>query len=214
MGIGHIAAGIACKKLDRNVNAAWYVGAALLADVLLWGLILVGREQMIIPDDYEQIRYMRFVFPISHGILSGLGWAVALGIFSYVFIRRIQASVVIAIACFSHIFLDWIVHPTQFSVLNGITVPGLGLWNHVYLSVVVEFVLTCILLWLYLRSTEPGGQLGRYGMVGFVIALMALMFSGQLFAPKPQSIEQIAITSLATLAIIVAVVGWLDTKRT
>ncbi|MCE9598673.1 MAG: hypothetical protein K8S54_11950 [Spirochaetia bacterium] len=213
MGIGHIAAGIAFKKLDAKTNAAWFVFAALLADFLLWVLILVGKEQLIIPDDYAQIRYMRFVFPISHGILASVGWAILIAGVAFAFLRDSRSALLVGLASMTHIFLDWLVHVVPFEVIGGLTLEGLGLWKNIKASVMIEFLLSVGCLFLYLKSTSSRTALGRFGMVVFIALLMIVMFGGQLFAPMPDSVQQIASSSIVTLLAIVLVVRWLDSKR-
>lgn len=213
MGIGHVAVGIAFKKFDSKVNAGWFVAAALFADLLLWVLILLGTEQVIVPEDFVTNRYMRFVFPVSHGVVASVGWACFIALISFGLLRKLKPAALIGLASLTHIFLDWLVHVAPFQVIGSVTVDGLGLWKNIHLSLVVECLLTCLCLVLYLRSTSAKGSLGRYGMAGFIVLLMLVMFSGQLFAPMPESAKQIAASSMITLLVIVIIVLWLDPKR-
>ncbi|MBL8018036.1 MAG: hypothetical protein JNM27_00090 [Leptospirales bacterium] len=213
MGIGHVAVGIAFKKLDSKTNAAWFVAAALFADLLLWVLIMVGTEQVIVPEDFVTNRYMRFVFPISHGVLASFGWAIIIGLIGFGFFRNVRSAALIGLASLTHLFLDWLVHVAPFQVIGSVTVEGLGLWKNIHLLLVVECLLTVVCLFLYLKSTSAASKLGRYGMIGFILVLMLVMFSGQLFAPMPETATQIASSSMITLIAIVLVVLWLDRKR-
>ena len=70
---GHVGAALALARAERRVNPGVFVAAALLADLLLWALVLAGAESVSIPADFARTRQPEFVFPWSHGLLASLG---------------------------------------------------------------------------------------------------------------------------------------------
>ncbi|NML46394.1 hypothetical protein HHL11_21780 [Ramlibacter sp. G-1-2-2] len=63
MFAGHVGAALALGRMERRVNVAWFVLAALLLDVLLWLFVLLGWEAVTIPADFAQRHQPEFHFP-------------------------------------------------------------------------------------------------------------------------------------------------------
>lgn len=64
---------------------------------------------------------------------------------------------------------------------------GLGLWNHLALTQVIEFVLLGVGLWGYGCRTTARKKVGRYGLLGLV-AFLVLVHVGSLLSPPPASV--------------------------
>jgi hypothetical protein len=64
---------------------------------------------------------------------------------------------------------------------------------------------------LYLRSTTATTLTGEYGMIVFVILMLA--FNLVMFGPPPTNLRFVAISSLGSFLAMAAVAFWLDRKR-
>ena len=60
---GHIGAAMALSKVERRLNLGLLVFAALLLDILLWGFVLLGWENVEIPADFATRHQLAFGFP-------------------------------------------------------------------------------------------------------------------------------------------------------
>ncbi|HVI24494.1 MAG TPA: hypothetical protein VM691_13475 [Myxococcales bacterium] len=81
MFAGHVGAALIVKRAAPGVGLGKLVAGALLLDSLLGVFVLAGLEQVKIPDDYPILHYLQFDFPVSHGFLAAVSWAlVALAI--------------------------------------------------------------------------------------------------------------------------------------
>jgi hypothetical protein len=113
----------------------------------------------------------------------------------------------------SHWLLDAIVHvPDLPLVPSGGPLVGLGLWNFVAGTFVVEGALLAGGLWLYLRRAAPATA-GRRRALWGLVALVTVIWASGPFAPPPPGVQAVAITALA-IWLFVAWAWWVDGGRT
>ncbi|MFH0989954.1 MAG: hypothetical protein V1799_08065 [bacterium] len=217
MLIGHIGAGIACKKIDPQINVSWLVLAALLPDMFLGVLTLIGIEGFIVPKDFLTGRYLLFTFPISHNLLANVLVALLLFLGIWKFTKgeqRIKRALAIAIAFQSHTLLDIIVHVKGLPLFGaGDWSVGLGLWEDVVFSMLIELLLLLFGLECYFRATKGEGIIANYAMIVVTYLLAAVAFYGQLQGPKPENIYGPALSWIFLPLILFLLFHWLDTKR-
>jgi hypothetical protein len=89
---------------------------------------------------------------------------------------------------------------------------GLGLWNHVALSLGLEVLVLGGGLWLYLTRTRAISTVGRFGPVVFVLAMLAVQVAS-LVGPLPPSPAMVAASGLGAYVAFAAVAGWIDRGR-
>lgn len=217
MLVGHFGVALGLKRFVPQMNLVWLAIAALFLDLLLWALVLSGIENVLIPEQYEELHYLFFEFPFSHSLVSiGLFTLIA-GLMGYLFWRgrsRSRAGIVIALAVLSHIVLDLLVHPEQIPIAGSASGKiGLGLWNQIVLATLFEFVILLAGLILYYRRSDSDGRAGRYGPAILFLVLSAVSLGGQLFGGRPPSETAIAGSSIIILVLTIALAGWLDSKR-
>lgn len=210
MGVGHIAAGLALARMERRVNAALFVAAALLLDALLWLFVLAGWEHVVIPPDYAATHQPHYVFPWSHGLAASLVWSALAALAALGWSRgNRRAALLLAAAVFSHWLLDALVHRPELP-LAGPASPllGLSLWDTMPLALAIEGALALAGLLLFLRGSGlPRGRAA--GLALLVVVALGSTISGMTIAPPPPSVPIMAATSLATLVIVCALVAWL-----
>jgi len=196
MFLGHLGVDLALKKLEPEVNLGALVAASMLPDVLLGVFTLAGVEQVVVPENFSQLRYLHFIFPYSHSFVAALLWALVVFGLSVALWRgrpqsRWRAAGVITAAYFLHWLGDVIVHPAQIP-LAGNTSPmlGLGLWNHLGLAIALELLLAGIGLVLYWSVKSPADRKARWGVLALMLAMALTSIGGQVFspvAPPPQA---------------------------
>ena len=215
MFIGHLGTGLALKKLDNKTNLFEIFVSVLFLDILLWILVLLGIERTYIPDNYAELHYFTFHFPYSHGLLASLIWTALTYFLVKLSTKNDRTAIVLAIGVFSHFILDFIVHPQELPLVGDHSqMLGLGLWNHIYLELTLELIILIIGFVFYFKSTEGKSFGGKYGMIIFMTILTIFAFAGQLFGPKPETENQVALSSLISIFLILILAFWLDRKRT
>lgn len=219
MFIGHYGVALAAKRVDKNIPLGLLFFATQYADILFFLLILTGIETMSIVPGITASNPLDFTYyPYSHSLTASLLWA---GLFFVVFkitpsksgSRNNRIALVVAAIVLSHFFLDLIVHRPDLPLLGDNSYKlGLGLWNYIIISSLIEILIFVAGLWLYLKSTKGISFGGKYGMIIFAV-FSVIMQMASLFMPPPPDIKGFAIFGLVYQLLMIGVVSWLDKKR-
>lgn len=221
MFVGHYAAGLVLKKAHRNLNLGWIFLAVMLPDMLLGIFVLLGIERIEIPADYQNLHYLMFDFPYSHGLAATIGWTILVFFLAKTFCPKTEpvrnkVAVIIAASFFSHFILDIIVHIPEIPMVGSHSYKiGLGLWNSLPAALALEISLAMIGLVVYLRTARDKSFKTKAGIV-FLIGLLSVFTSGQAFSPTPTPdiLPVIAIQWIVTGVVVSLLAFWLDRKST
>ena len=176
MFIGHYAVALGAKKAAPAVSLGTLFLAAQLVD-LLWPIfLLVGLEHVRISPGNTAMTPLDFYdYPISHSLLGGIVWSVIMGGAFYAVRRRSKDAIVLGLCVFSHWLLDFLTHRPDLPLGIGTNVFfGLGLWNSVPGTVIVEVLLFAAGIWLYIRATSAKDRIGSYGFWGLALVLVLI----------------------------------------
>ncbi|MEW5974370.1 MAG: hypothetical protein AB1898_01065 [Acidobacteriota bacterium] len=218
MFAGHAGIALVFGRARRQVNVGVFIFSALLLDVVLWLFVLVGWESVTIPANYSSTHQPEFVFPHSHGLLTGVIWSAALALAVYFWNTRSQlrlgAAVWVGLAVFSHWPLDFLVHVPELPLV-GATSPkvGLGLWQNMPVALGIEALLVVAGIGLY----WPDSNLSRARKLGLSALLLIVLGStiiGMTVAPPPPSAVAMAGTSLVTILAVCSLAWWLGRPST
>ena len=219
MFAGHLAAGLALKKVDRKINLGWLFFAALFHDFLLGILVLLGVEQIIIPVDFAQKHYLSFIFPYSHSLVASVIWSLlAFGITYAVLSRwtsreRVRAGLALSLAVFSHFVFDWIVHVPDLPLWSDASPKiGLGLWNNLPLALILEVALVVVGFVFYLVTVKPKSNLNRFGLGILLLVVSSMTVMGQMLAETPPPATGAAMSWIFQPFLICGLAFWFDKK--
>ena len=214
MFIGHYAVALAAKKAAPKTSLGTLFLSALFLD-LLWPIfLLLGLEHVRIdPGNTAFTPLDLYDYPISHSLVTALGWSLGFAIVYYFAKRYARGAWILGFAVLSHWVLDFFTHRPDMPISPGATTyVGLGLWNSVVGTVLVEGALFVVGVVLYARSTVALDRTGRYAfwsLIGFFVA----MYVANLLSPPPPSETAIAIGGLL-FSLIVPWGYWIDRHRT
>lgn len=214
MFAGHVGAALALGRAVPRLNLGGLVLAAMLLDVVLWALVLLGLETATIAADFGSTHQPHFEFPYSHSLLAGAGWSMLGAATAYMACRRpgparLRAAAVVAAAVFSHWLLDALVHEPEMPVAgSGSGMLGLGLWRQMPVALAVEAIiaLTGLCVWVSGAGVSRARKLGLSALVLLVVAFTVV---GMTVAPPPPSATAMAAASLATIVLVSLLAGWL-----
>jgi hypothetical protein len=213
MFVGHIGAGLASKRLAPSVSLGVLLLAAMLLDALLWIFVLLGLEQVHVPENFGDVHYLTFTFPYSHGLVASLSWSATAFAVARAGGWSARAGLVIGATVFSHFLLDALVHVVGLPVLGpGSYRVGLGLWRHTGLELAVECALGGLGWWMYLGSPRAKGGAARWGLGGLVALCALLTIMGGLATKPPPSARAMAMVSLVVIGLLAALASWLDRR--
>ncbi len=203
MFIGHHAAGLLGKRFAPRVSLGTLFAAALL---------LAGLEHVRIDPGNTAFTPLDFYdYPFTHSLLNALGWSVAAGILYGLVRKSAGNAIVVGAAVLSHWVLDFITHRPDLPLWPGGPKVGLGLWNSVAGTVVVEVALFAFALWVYLRATSAIDRTGSIALWALVLFL-AIIYIANITSPPPPNAGTIGYVALATW-LFVPWGYWIDRHR-
>jgi membrane-bound metal-dependent hydrolase YbcI (DUF457 family) len=212
MFAGQVGVGLAIGRAERRVNVGLFVAAALLLDMVLWLLVLLGWESVAIPSNFASTHQAEFVFPYSHSLAAALVWSVlaatgAWAVCARLDPARVRVALLIAAAAFSHWVLDVLVHRPEMPLAGATSHRvGLGLWNNMPAALVVEAAIVMLGMFLFIpRSRLPRGRSVAIAVSSVVILVFTVV--GSTLAPPPPSGLAMAGSSLVTLIAVCALVA-------
>ena len=212
MFIGHYAVGLASKQFAPRASMGALIAAPILLD-LLWPIfLLLGTEHVsIVPNSNPFLRLQFDSYPISHGLIAVVGWATLYASIYFGVTRYVAGTAAIWIGVISHWVMDYIVHRPDLQLYAQSRAFGLGVWQHRWLTMGLEFALFAIGIGLYQRKSQPKDKIGLYAFVAFV-AFLLLAYAGASFGPPPPSVKKLALLTLLTW-LMIPWAWWFDKHR-
>lgn len=214
MFIGHFALAFGAKRVAPKTSLGTLFMAAQLADLVWPTLVLLGIETVVVAPGITAFTPLDFVsYPYSHSLVALIGWAAALAL-AYTLARsgRAREALVLASLVLSHWVLDVISHrPDMPLTIGGDTKLGLGLWNSIPATLVVETAMFAAGVAIYLASTTAANRVGRIA-IGSLVGFLAIVYAANLLGPPPPGVMAVAWTCEA-LWLLVAWAWWADRHR-
>jgi hypothetical protein len=189
------------------------LAAALFADILWPLLVLLKLEEVRIAPGNTAFTPLEFVsYPWSHSLLMLCVWgAVIGGAYRGIFGGR-RTFVALTLLVISHWVLDWITHAPDMPLYPAGPKLGLGLWNSVPGTMVVELLMLAVGLFLYMRCTEAVDRIGRWALVSLGAVLTVIYMADSLSGAPPPSVTAVCVLAL-TAAIVFPAWAWLADRH-
>jgi membrane-bound metal-dependent hydrolase YbcI (DUF457 family) len=201
MFIGHFAVGFAAKRAAPKSSLGVLIAAPIFLDMLWPIFLLLGWESVrIVPGDTPFLRLEFLHYPISHSLLTSIGWGLLCALAYWTLTRYRTGAIVVGVGVVSHWILDAVVHRPDLPLYPGSrTLVGLGLWHSVLGTVLVEGAMFVAGVWAYVSFTRPRDRVGRYALWALVL-LLGVLYLSDLRSPPPPDVRTLAL---------VALTGWL-----
>src|SRR5439155_621401 len=132
--------------------------------------------------------------------LTLVDWATLFAVLYQARTGYARGALVVAPLVVSHWVLDFLTHRPDMPLYPGGRTVGLGLWNSLAGTIIVEGLMFIAGVGIYVTTTRPRDAVGRYALWGLV-AVVAGSYVVNLFSPPPPSLR-----ALVVLAILF---GWL-----
>ncbi|MGA2883285.1 MAG: metal-dependent hydrolase [Bryobacteraceae bacterium] len=213
MFIGHFAVGFAAKRFAPRSSESVLLTAPLLADILWPVFLLLDWEQVRIDPGNTRFTPFDFVsYPWSHSLLMLCVWATAFGAIYYAITRYWAGAIAIWIGVVSHWVLDWITHRPDMPLYPGGARYGLGLWNSISGTMVVEILMFSAGVWMYVHATRAKDRIGRYAFIAYIVLLL-LIYVANAFGTAPGSVTEVAWAAIALPVVFIPWAWWFDRHR-
>jgi hypothetical protein len=211
--LGHFATACAAKRLAPRTSLGTLFAAAQLPD-LVWPWLLVGgvERAAIAPGDtaFTPLRFDSY--PISHSLLTVAAWGAAFGAVHFWRKRRPLDAIVLAALAVGHWVLDFASHRADMPLWPSGPRLGLGLWNSVPGTIVVELSMFAAGFWLAFSGTRRRDRLGRWGLPALA-AFLLVIYAANVTSPPPPSIEAVGWVGAIGGVLFVALAAWVDRHR-
>jgi len=211
MFIGHFAVGFAAKRLAPRTSLGTLFAAAQLLDLVWPVLVLLGVEKVRVDPGNTAFTPLDFVsYPWTHSLLMALLWATAFALAYRVRTRSARGAWVVGTLVLSHWVLDFVSHRADLPLAPGTAKVGLGLWNSVPATIIVEGTLFAIGVYLYASGTKARNRTGRLALWALVVLLLGLYVANM--GPPPPSATVIGVAGL-TMWLFIPWAVWIDRNR-
>ena len=201
MFVGHLAVAFIGKRAAPSVSLGWHMAAVTALDLIWPFLLLAGVETVTIQSGATAFTPLVFdSYPWSHSLMMSVVWAAVLYALARWRGASKQAAMVLGILVVSHWVLDFVSHAPDMPLWPGGSPRfGLGLWNSIPATLVVEGLLWVAGITVYLKVRRPLRWQGVLAFWSFV-AVCTLMWIAGPWSPPPPSVRSLAWFGL---------IGWL-----
>ncbi len=214
MFIGHFAVAFGAKRVAPALSLGTLFLACQLADLIWPILVLLGIERVEVQPGATAMTPLDFVsYPFSHSLVALAVWAVVMAGIVWAVKRQWPGPpLTVAVVVLSHWVLDAITHrPDMPLTMGGTQRVGLGLWNSVAGTIVVETLLFAAGTAIYCRTTKPRDRAGSIGL-WLLVAFLGLVYLANVVSPPPPSPSAVAWTAQA-MWLLVLWGYWVDRHR-
>jgi len=213
MFLGHYAVALGAKRVAPAASLGTLFTAAAFLDLVWPVLVIAGVERVAIEPGNTAFTPLRFEhYPLSHSLIMSVVWGIAFGAVYFVVKRTLPVAIVLGVLVVSHWALDVVVHrPDLPLTLSGNARVGLGLWNSIAGTLVVELALFVLGLVIYVRTTRARDSAGRWGFAALAFFLLAI-YAAAAFGPAPPSANAVAWSDMGQWLVILWA-AWVDRHR-
>ncbi len=200
MFVGHLAVALAAKPAAPKVNLGWLMAGVCALD-LAWPIFMIaGIEHTRIVEGATAFTPLVFdSYPWSHSLLMAGVWGVVLAGIARWRTPMPVGGLLFALVV-SHWVLDFVSHAPDMPLWPGPSPKfGLGLWNSIPWTLIVEGAMWGAGVFVFLRTAPPVTAGAKTAFWSLVIVCTVMWASGP-WGPLPPSERALGYFSL---------IGWL-----
>ena len=212
MFVGHTAVALAAKSRVPDAPL-WILIAAVFGLDLLWPLfLLLGAEQLRIEPGITAVNPFAFdYYPWSHSLILAMVWGALFAIGCSPRMASVGRTILVGALVVSHWVLDVVMHRPDLPLWPGPSpLLGLGLWNSIPASLLVEGALFAAAIAIYLRASKPKDRTGTVALWSLLLLQASMWLSGP-WMPPP-SARAVAWGGLA-MWLFLPWAAWIDRHR-
>lgn len=192
MFAGHLGVALAAKSAEPKAPLGALVAASFGID-LVWPILLIaGVETVAVEPGATAFTPLDFQsYPWSHSLLMVGVWGVlAAAVARWVGLSTRVASL-LGLVVVSHWVLDAVTHRPDLPLWPAGPTVGMGLWNTIPGTFLVEGLLFLGAAWSYTRRFPPRDTTGRVGLWALA-TLVGVIWAAGPFSPPPPGPDAVA----------------------
>jgi hypothetical protein len=188
MFVGHLAVALAAKRTAPTVNLGWFMAGVTALDLVWPVFVIAGVEHVRIVQGATAFTPLVFEsYPWSHSLVMAIAWGILLAAIGRWRIA-VPVSGLLVWLVVSHWVLDFASHAPDMPLWPGPSSPkfGLGLWNSIPLTLIIEGAMWIFGIAVYLRV--PGRRtIGANIAFWSLVAVCTVMWASGPWGPLPPS---------------------------
>lgn len=211
MFVGHYAVALIAKRSEPRINLGTLVLAAMMADFAWCFFMLIGLEHVHFGPGMGAGKYLFATdIALSHSLFMDGVWAALFALAYYLERRYPRGAWVVFLVVLSHWLLDFVSHRTDMPIAPWIhRYVGLGLWNTIPGTIVVEGGAWCLAIILFVRDVRPKHRVGSF-VFWCGVVLLTLLWFNNIAGPPPSSPKTAPFASLIIFTLTVVWAYWVD----
>ena len=212
MFVGHLAVSLTVKAFEPRASLGALVAASFGLDLLWPILVLVGIETVSVAPGATAFTPLTFdSYPWSHSLLMACIWGAAAGCLMYWTSKSPRVAVLVGMVVLSHWLLDFATHRADLPLWPNGPKYGMGLWNSIPGTIIVEGGLFVAAIAMYIRAFKPCDAVGKWAFRALV-SLTGVIWITQPWSPPPPSSNAVVVVALAMFAFPFWA-AWIDRHR-
>jgi hypothetical protein len=205
MFIGHFAPALVAATHKEAPGLPVLMVAGQLVDWGFFALLLTGAEAMrITPGTSVMSPLDLYHMPYTHSLVGSGFFAIGFAMLVWLATRNRTGALIAGLVVLSHWFLDLLVHVPDLTIAGSPPKLGLGLWNHPFVEMPLELVLTLGSLWLYARAKKPAVK----PLAVLAVVLLALQLFNWFGGADSGSTSMMAVMALLAFAVVTLLAWW------
>jgi hypothetical protein len=214
MLVGHYAVGFIAKRAEPRISLGTLVFAAMFADIAWCVFMIIGLEHVQFKSGKGAGQYFFATnIAMSHSLLMDIVWATSLALAYLLWRHYPRGAWVIFFVVLSHWLLDFVSHRPDLPIAPEMhRYAGLGLWNSIPATLLVEGGFWCFAIVLYVRSTCTKSFMAAF-VFWIGISLLTLVWFTNIAGPPPQNPKTAPFASLIVFSLTVAWAYWVNRVR-
>lgn len=214
MLVGHYAVSLVAKRAEPKINLGTLVLAAMIPDFAWFVFMIFGLEQVKFRSGMGAGKYFDATnIALSHSLLMDVVWATLFAAAYFLRTRCPRGANIVFLVVLSHWLLDFVSHRPDMPVVPGVhRYFGLGLWNSIPATLIVEGGFWVLAVGIYSRATRPKNRAGVYAFWGWIVFL-TLLWCSNIAGPPPQHPKTAPFASLIVFSLSVAWAYWVNRLR-
>jgi membrane-bound metal-dependent hydrolase YbcI (DUF457 family) len=196
MFVGHLGVAFGAKAVAPRIPLGWLVAASYGLDLLWTVFLIIGAERVRVDPGNTLFTPLAFDhYPWSHSLAMAIVWG-ALATLVASFFLKSRATTVVGFVVVSHWLLDFITHRPDLPLWPAGPLVGIGLWNSIVGTLLVEGLLFAIAIAAYCRAVPARDRLGRWALVALITFTGVIWVSGP-FSPPPPNASMVGTVAFA-----------------
>jgi membrane-bound metal-dependent hydrolase YbcI (DUF457 family) len=213
MFVGHLGVGLIGRRIEPKISLGTWMLAALLADLILFPLLIAGIEGFGRQPGDGLNRMVGQHIVYSHSLLMDGIWAALFAAAYYLRRRYPRGAWLLFAAVLSHWLLDFVSHRPDMPLAPGVRQTfGLGLWNSIPATLAAEGGFWLLAIIVYVRATHAVKPAGVY-VFSIGAAFLTLTWYGNITAGMDPNPVKAGIGGLIFFSLIVAWAYWVNRLR-